>query len=49
LRLEIVVFKAITQIQQSSMEMGEEGKYSPGLAAMDVESLEGAAKAAQNL
>ena len=29
--------------------MGEEGKYSPGLAAMDVESLEGAAKAARNL
>ena len=29
--------------------MGEESKYSPGLAAMDVESLEGAAKAAQSL
>ena len=29
--------------------MGEEAKYSPGLAAMDVESLEGADKAAQSL
>ena len=29
--------------------MGEESKYSPGLAAMDMESLEGAAKAAQSL
>ena len=29
--------------------MGEEPKYSPGLAAMDRESLEGAAKAAQSL
>jgi hypothetical protein len=29
--------------------MGEEPKYSPGLAAMDRESLEGAAKAAQGM
>ena len=29
--------------------MGDEAKYSPGLAAMDRESLEGAAKAAQSL
>ena len=29
--------------------MGEESKYSPNLGAMDMESLEGAAKAAQNL
>ena len=29
--------------------MGEEGKYSPNLGAMDVDHLEGAAKAAKNL
>ena len=39
----------IIQIKQRSVKMGEEAKYSPGLAAMDVESLEGAAKAAQSL
>ena len=31
------------------MKMGEEGKYFPNLGAMDVENLEGAAKAAKNL
>ena len=29
--------------------MGEEGKYSPNLGAMDVDHLEGAGKAAKNL
>ena len=29
--------------------MGEEGKYSPNLGAMDVDHLKGAAKAAKNL
>ena len=31
------------------MKKGEEGKYSSNLGAMDMENLEGAAKAAQNL
>ena len=31
------------------MKMGEEGKYSPNLGAMDVDHLEGAGKVAKNL